>query len=161
MIMPFQLGRPSTGRHLSGETEWCHTLDIHELEQLSAEKHGNGKTILIVEDDEGISEMLALTLEQETSYQPLVVSSGQEALRVVQAVQPTLLLLDYQLPDMTGIEVYDRLHARKEFTAVPAIVMSANMPRHELSKRHLIKLEKPFEIDTLVDLVETVCGDYL
>ena len=128
------------------------------LEQLSAEKHSNGKTILVVEDDEGIGEMLALTLEQETSYQPLVVSSGQEALRVVQAVQPTLLLLDYQLPDMTGIEVYDRLHARKEFMAVPAIVMSANVPHHELSKRHLAELEKPFEIDTLVELVETVGG---
>src|SRR6059058_9538 len=113
----------------------------HKLEQLSTGKYRSGKTILVVEDDAAIGELLALTLEQETSYQPFVVSSGQEALRVAQAVQPMLFLLDYQLPDMTGIEVYDRLHARKEFTAVPAIVMSANMPRHELNKRHLIELE--------------------
>lgn len=157
--MPYKLEQASTGKHGSGETERCYTSDIHELEQVSTGKHGSGKTILVVEDDTGIGELLTLTLEQETCYQPLLVSSGQEALYVVQAVQPTLVLLDYQLPDMTGIEVYDRLRARKELMAVPTIMMSANAPHYELSKRHLVELEKPFEIDTLLDLVETLGRD--
>lgn len=154
--MRFVSEQPSMGKRSSDEIERWDPPDKDTLEQSSTEKQHKGKTILVVEDDEGVGEMLTLTLELETSYQPLLVSSGQEALRVVQAVRPTLLLLDYQLPDMTGIEVYDRLQAHKEFTMVPAIMISANIPHEELSKRRLIKLEKPFEIDVLVDLVETV-----
>ena len=154
--MPFKLEQASTGKRGSDEIERWDPPDRDKLEYSSTEKQPGEKTILVVEDDEGIGEMLTLTLELETCYQPLLVSSGQEALRIIQAVRPTLLLLDYQLPDMTGIEVYDRLHARKELKEVPVIMMSANIPRHELSKRQLIELEKPFEIDTLVDLVETV-----
>ncbi len=156
--MPYILGpgQPSIGKRGSDEIERWDPPDRDKLEPISTEKQNSEKTILVVEDDEGIGEMLTLTLELETCYQPLLVSSGREALRVVQAVRPTLLLLDYQLPDMTGIEVYDHLHARQELKAVPAIMMSANVPQQELSKRRLIKLEKPFEIDTLVDLVETV-----
>jgi CheY-like chemotaxis protein len=57
---------------------------------------------------------------------------------------------------MTGLELYDQLHARKELAAVPAIVMSANLPYHELNKRHLLDVQKPFELDALLEKIEHV-----
>jgi CheY-like chemotaxis protein len=120
----------------------------------------SGKVILVVEDDTAVGELLLLALARETSYQPLLVSTEQEVLRAVQEVKPALFLLDYQLPQMTGIELYDDLHARKELASVPAIVMSANLPYWELQKRHLVGVEKPFDLDDLLQTIERVLATH-
>jgi DNA-binding response OmpR family regulator len=112
--------------------------------------------ILIVEDDTAIGEMLTFAIIQETAYEPLLVSTEQEALRVVEAVKPVLLLLDQQLPDATGIALYDHLHARNELAAIPAIVMSANVPRREVNERHLVGIEKPFDLNGLLQTMQSV-----
>jgi DNA-binding NtrC family response regulator len=116
--------------------------------------------ILVVEDDTAVGELLLLALARETSYQPLLVSTEQEVLRAVQEVKPALFLLDYQLPQMTGIELYDDLHARTELATVPAIVMSANLPYRELQERHLVGVEKPFDLDDLLQTIERVLATH-
>ena len=68
------------------------------------------KCILIVEDDEEIGQFLLLAIEQETSYTPLWVVTGHDALRVVQERIPLLFFLNYHLPSMTGLQLYDQLH---------------------------------------------------
>ena len=127
-------------------------------EQASREKNqqADPQWILIVEDDTAIGELLTLALAYETPYQPCLVCSGQEALRAVEEIRPILLVLNYQLPDMTGIQVYDRLHARTQFATTPAIVISANVPQEELDKRHLVDLEKPFDLNDLLQTIERV-----
>ncbi len=131
-------------------------------ERLSREKNQQAapQWILIVEDDTAIGELLTLALAYETRYQPRLVGSGQEALRAVEAVHPILLVLNYQLPDMTGLEVYDTLHARSEFATLPAIVLSANVPQEELRKRHLVDVEKPFDLDDLLQTIERVLASH-
>ena len=127
-------------------------------QRLSRKKNqqADSPCILIVEDDTAIGELLTLALAYETHYQPRLVGSGQEALRAVEAVHPILFVLNYQLPDMTGIEVYDRLHARSQFVTTPAIVISANVPQDELRKRQLVDVAKPFDMDTLLSTIERV-----
>lgn len=66
-------------------------------------------------------------------------------------IKPDLLLLDYQLPHMNGIELYDRLHAIKELSDIPGLIMSAHLPTHELKKRCLTGLSKPLEVSDLLD----------
>jgi CheY-like chemotaxis protein len=112
--------------------------------------------ILVVEDDPAIGELLVLALAQEPAYCPVLASTQQEALAAVDAVTPALVLLDYHLPETTGIEVYDQLHAKKQLRAVPAIVMSANLPRQELQERHLVGIDKPFDLDGLLETIEQV-----
>jgi DNA-binding response OmpR family regulator len=107
------------------------------------------QAILIVEDDVAIGQMIALTLSEETPYQPLIAYSGHEALRIVQEIKPVLFILDYQLPSMTGLQLYDQLHKNEELRMVPAIMMSANLPNAELEKRHILGIKKPFELDEL------------
>ncbi len=112
------------------------------------------KTILVVEDDELIGVFLSEAISQETAYHSLLVSDGFEALRVMHDIKPSLVLLDYRLPKMNGVELYDQLHAREGLETVPAIVLSANLPLHELTKRGLVGLKKPFDLDQLLRTIE-------
>ena len=103
-------------------------------EQTSKQAHAQVKTILIVEDDIYIGEVLVQAITQETSFLAILVQSGDEALNTVKGIKPNLFILDYQLPRMNGIELYDELHANKELEHVPALMISAQLPIKELKK---------------------------
>ena len=112
------------------------------------------KIILVAEDDEGIGTMLAHFISDETSYEVLLVTNAKRVLQVVQQVKPSLFLLDYHLPSMTGLQLYDQLQTIEALEGIPTIMMSANLPQAELAKRHIIGLKKPFDLDDLLDLTE-------
>jgi len=67
---------------------------------------------------------------------------------------PNLFILDYRLPSMNGIDLYDQLHTVKGLEDTPGIMLSAYLPKHEIEKRSLVALSKPFELDELLDTVE-------
>ena len=127
-----------------------------EQEQQVASDLDTVKTILIVEDDAHIGEFLVRSLSEETPYKTLVVSDGFEALKVTREVKPNLFVLDYHVPGMDGIELYDQLHAVKAFRDTPTIIMSARLPRHELEKRSLVGLRKPLELSELLQMVQAL-----
>jgi DNA-binding response OmpR family regulator len=112
------------------------------------------KMILVVEDDAGIGSFLVQAITQETPYLALLVTDGFQALNAVANVKPSLFILDYQLPRMNGIELYDKLHATKEMANVPAILMSARLPRKEIEERKIIGMNKPLELDDLLKTIE-------
>jgi DNA-binding response OmpR family regulator len=120
------------------------------------EEETPAKTILVVEDDELIGAFLAEAISQETPYHPLLVSDGFEALRVTHDIRPSMFLLDYHLPRMNGIELYDELHAREGLETVPAILVSANLPLSELTKRGIPGIKKPFDLDQLLQEIEKI-----
>jgi CheY-like chemotaxis protein len=111
-------------------------------------------TILVVEDDDSIGSVVVDALSQETSYDALLVCDGFQALNVIRSLKPLLVITDYRLPHMDGLELYDRVHANSETADVPAIIMSAYMPDDEVRKRHLCSLHKPFELDDLLSLID-------
>ena len=117
-------------------------------------EYNSTKTILIVEDDAGVGAFLVQALVQETPYRAVLAANGLQALNIVHSLKPSLFILDYQLPFLNGIELYDRLHAMKELERTPAIIISVNPPMREVKKRHLINLRKPFELDDLLNTVE-------
>ncbi len=114
----------------------------------------NVKMILVVEDDAGIGSFLVQAITQETPYLALLVSDGLQALNAVANVKPSLFILDYQLPRMNGIELYDRLHTTKEMEHVPAIIISARLPRKEIEERKIVGMNKPLELDDLLKTIE-------
>ncbi len=113
-----------------------------------------GNVILVVEDDDTIRELVRLTLSEEDNNTVLCAAHGHEALELVSITVPDVFLLDYQLPSMTGIQLYDKLHLMQGLQHVPGIVMSANLPLHELEKRNLLGLYKPFDLDDLLEIVQ-------
>jgi CheY-like chemotaxis protein len=113
-----------------------------------------GKTILVVEDDDSIGSLLIEVLSQETPYQALLVTDGLQAIKLVHKIKPSLFITDYRLPHMNGIELYDFLRTTKDLESTPAIIMSAYLPQEEVKKRNLVSLNKPFDLDDFLDIVE-------
>jgi DNA-binding response OmpR family regulator len=114
------------------------------------------KTILVVEDDEHIGEFIVEAFVQETPFQAMLATDGKQALKLVQNVKPSVLLLDNNLPDMKGIELYDRIQVEKKLDNVPVLLMSANVPVQEAKKRNLYCLNKPFELNDLLQTIESL-----
>ncbi len=114
------------------------------------------KTVFIVEDDETIGALLVQTIEQETPYRAVLASDGFQALKMLPTVQPDVLLLDYGLPDMNGLEFYDTIHAVKALKHLPVLIVSAQAARiqKEVRARQLLLLQKPFELTTLLEEIE-------
>jgi len=123
-------------------------------EQTGGEAHAQVKTILIVEDDVYIGEVLVQAIMQETPFIAILVQSGDEALNTIKGIKPNLFILDYQLPRMNGIELYDELHANTDLAQVPALMVSAQLPTKELKKRNIKGMNKPLDLDEFLQIIE-------
>jgi two-component system, response regulator, stage 0 sporulation protein F len=112
-----------------------------------------GATILIVEDDADIGQFLQELIEEETPYSTAVIHDGLRALEQAPQLHPCLLLLDYRLPSLNGLELYDRLQSLQETQGVPAIMMSATLPVVELERRGIHQLRKPMDIGNVIRMI--------
>jgi two-component system response regulator (stage 0 sporulation protein F) len=119
----------------------------------AAHHTSHNSTILIVEDDAAIGEFLQQLIESETPYTSEVVSDGPHALEAAQHLQPCLFLLDYRLPGMNGVEIFDRLQTMEETRGVPAIMMSATLPTDDLRTRGIYQLRKPMDIGNVIRMI--------
>jgi two-component system, OmpR family, phosphate regulon response regulator PhoB len=81
-------------------------------------------TVLVVEDEPAIQELIAYNLKQ-AGHQPLRADSAEQALRLVQDALPDLVLLDWMLPGLSGIELARRLRSDKRTKTVPIIMLTA------------------------------------
>ena len=81
-------------------------------------------TILIVEDEPAQSEVLAYNLKAE-GYHVITADNGEDALILVDENMPDLILLDWMMPHVSGIEVCRRLKIRPETRSIPIIMLSA------------------------------------
>jgi len=120
------------------------------------EMHETAKVILIVEDDADIGTFLVQAISQETPYHAIWVMDGFTALKIIHGLKPDLLILDYQLPHMNGIELYDQIRAIHGFESVPALLMTASigMPWSQIEKRTLVGLPKPIELSEFLATIE-------
>ena len=130
----------------------------HDREQKRVDEHISVKTVLIVEDDVNIGEVLVQAITQETAFLALLVADGFEALKVVEGLKPNLFILDYQLPRMDGLALYDKLHAIEDLQHVPALMMSARLPQKELTKRKIVGMNKPIDLDEFLQTIEDLIG---
>ena len=80
------------------------------------------QTILVIDDDEGLRDMIGLMLENE-GFRPILVADGATGLEQAFALRPSLILVDLRMPGLSGVEVCKRLRAAGMKT--PVIVLSA------------------------------------
>ena len=81
-------------------------------------------SVLVVEDEPAQREVLIYNLEAE-GYGVSRAEDGDEALVLVQEAQPDLIILDWMLPGVSGIEVCRRLKANSGTRAIPVIMLTA------------------------------------
>lgn len=117
--------------------------------------------ILVVEDEEDTREMLTMCVELETSYRVLSMVDGVETFERIEEIKeknPRLFIFDLLLPGLTGLQLYDSLHALKEFEHVPALILTATARSlgldTEIAARAITLLPKPFDIDELIGRID-------
>ena len=120
------------------------------------------KRVLYVEDNSANFALVKRILQIGDSYEVLQAHSGPEALETTQAERPDLILLDLDLPEMSGIEVTRRLKGDPEFREIPIVIVTASVMKRERTQAldagadHFV--EKPFDIAELRRLVDQCCG---
>jgi two-component system, cell cycle response regulator DivK len=110
--------------------------------------------VLIVEDNI-LSQKLFNDVLEVHGYLTRVTTSGQDALLLAQTEAPDLILMDLQLPDLSGIEAIRRLKADPRTQDIPIIVVTASL-LPEITRRAWAAgcdgfIEKPISIDGLID----------
>ena len=81
-------------------------------------------TILVVEDEPAIRELVVLNLQQ-AGHRPVVAGSAEQALALMREALPDMILLDWMLPGMSGVEFARRLKADSHTRNVPIIMLTA------------------------------------
>ena len=85
---------------------------------------GDHPTVLIVEDEPSQREVLAYNLKAE-GFEVIIADNGDDALLLVEEQEPDLILLDWMMPNLSGIEVCRRLKSRHETRSIPILMLSA------------------------------------
>ncbi len=110
----------------------------------------NKTTVLVVEDDSAVRNLITTTLETH-DYKYIKATNGQSALMETSSHKPDIILLDLGLPDIDGIEVIKRIRTWSE---VPIIVISARSEDTDkidaLDSGADDYLTKPFSVDELL-----------
>ncbi|MEM9178413.1 MAG: phosphate regulon transcriptional regulator PhoB [Pseudomonadota bacterium] len=80
--------------------------------------------IVIAEDETAVSELLRYNLESE-GYETAIANDGDEAMLLLDERIPDLMLLDWMLPKISGIEICRRVRTRQETANLPIIMLTA------------------------------------
>lgn len=86
---------------------------------------GGTTRVLVVEDEHDIAALIKHTLERSGEIQASIVGSGDQALRSIAERPPDLIILDLNLPVVSGTEVCRILRARPETAHLPVIMLTA------------------------------------
>jgi phosphoserine phosphatase RsbU/P len=99
-------------------------MRLGRVEQMQTKSNGQ---ILIVDDDSGSRRLLVRTLSS-AGYRCKECASGAEALQLIHREQPSLLLLDFAMPDLDGAEVLKQLRADRDpdVAQIPAIMLTGH-----------------------------------
>lgn len=115
--------------------------------------------VLIVEDETALTTLLHYNLERE-GYRVLEARDGEEALLVAAEERPDVVLLDWMLPQLSGIEVCRRLRSRQETRNIPIIMLTARGEESErirgLATGADDYIVKPFSANELLARVRSV-----
>lgn len=137
-------------------------IQAESHEDHRTETFGGARTILLVEDDPDLREVLALALER-LGYYVRTASNGWEALKFLYSGNtPALIVCDLHMPVMTGWEFIERLSADPEIAHIPVIVLSGSANKPARMRHHGVEnleiLPKPFDFGDLLVAIRPYVG---
>lgn len=119
------------------------------------------KTVLIVEDNE-LNMKLFNDLLEAHGYQTLKTASGSEAMELARAHKPDLVLMDIQLPEVSGEVVTEWMKADPELKSIPIVAVTAFAMKGDeeriRAKGCEAYLSKPISIGKFIETVRTYAG---
>jgi CheY-like chemotaxis protein len=121
-----------------------------------------GRRTIIVADDEPYLTFMLATRLREHGADVFVANDGEEALSLVRERKPDLLITDFQMPVLSGLDLARRLLADPDTASIPVVLLTArghSLPAADLvatNIRHLVA--KPFSTKELIAIVSELCG---
>jgi len=116
----------------------------------------SGATVLVVDDDPGIRQLLQMSLETE-GYLVLTANDGADGLERARTARPDLMVVDVMMPKMNGLDVARTLKADPETATIPIILLSARAQAGDLRAGTATGADdyvtKPFDPLDLLDRV--------
>ncbi|MBN1582352.1 MAG: response regulator [Anaerolineae bacterium] len=112
--------------------------------------------VLLIEDSLVYRELIVHHILEPHGYQALVTGDGQEGLRLALAERPDLIITDWELPGLTGIQILEALHASR--LDIPIILMTLHGSEELVVRafRQGIKdyVIKPFEVEEMLSVID-------
>jgi CheY-like chemotaxis protein len=122
--------------------------------------------IVLIEDDVDTCEVITESIESQSRYRVRSLSSGEAVLEHIQEISeaaPAFFIIDYLLPGMNGLELFDHLRSFEALEQVPSIILTAASLNEDLKTairdRNLALISKPFELENLIDHLECVLSN--
>jgi len=115
------------------------------------------KSILLIDDEINLAQVVAVCLESFKGWQVAVANSGKEGLRLLETIKPDAILLDVMMPEMDGISVYQNLQNNSETQNIPVIFLTAKVQvsdRERFAQLRIVgTIAKPFEPLKIADQI--------
>lgn len=133
------------------------------MRRVETMNNSNLKTILIAEDNEESRIMLRTFLELQ-GYRVVEARNGEEAVEIACFVQPDLIIMDLNMPKLDGFGASEKIRQFKKLSDVPILTNSASgkygielfLNIEKLGGGYLEYLPKPFDLEYLAQLIETI-----
>jgi len=120
------------------------------------------KTILIVEDNEK-NMKLARDILRAKGYAVLEAVNGLDGVKLAHEHKPDLVLMDIQLPDINGIEAFERIRAHADTAKVPVVAFTASVTVNDRSRIGDAGFDgflgKPINLKEFVETVRRMLGE--
>ncbi|MFM2315562.1 MAG: hypothetical protein RLZZ04_4840 [Cyanobacteriota bacterium] len=120
------------------------------------------KSILLIDDEETIQEVVQVGIEIESGWQVAIASSGAEGIDLAQSQQPDVILLDVMMPEMDGIDTLSQLKSNHKTSAIPVIFLTAKAQAEEKNQFQSLGvvdvITKPFNSMTLASQIAKILG---
>ena len=117
------------------------------------------KHVVYVDDDLDLTRLVEAEL-QDAGYEITIANDGEEGIETILGAQPDLVILDVMMPKMNGWEVCKYLRSTEAFATVPVLMLTGIGPVVNDMTSPLYgasdHLDKPFEMEELVERVDTL-----
>lgn len=122
----------------------------------------NARSILVVDDDDDIRQLVVLALELSTDWDLLTASGGQAAVAMARQHLPDAVLMDMMMPGMDGLAAFEAMQADEATRDIPVILVTAKLQAGNSRPwdGHAISgvIAKPFDPLTLAARVADLLG---
>jgi len=117
------------------------------------------RKVLVVDDEVHIVHVVAIKL-RNNGYEPIAAGNGQEAYELAVSVNPDIIIADYMMPVMNGMELLEKLRADERTKNIPFILLTARNFAIDDIKQQEMKVSqcitKPFSPKELLRTIEDV-----
>lgn len=144
-----------------------HFADLEEDEvakglqeaSLNENQEGLNETILVIDDNSGIRDLLTRILWDQ-KYRVITAKNGQEGYEKAVDIKPDLIVVDWMMPVMNGIEFINKLHENEELFTTPTILLTAKSGEQYKLEGHkegaTAFIPKPFDEGELISSIKNL-----